>query len=211
MQLTSTLSLAIALSMLGAIGTVREALADEDETRVSAFGVVSLDELAAFEGSSSTQTYGGGLAVAQGVRNWLDLGMSASYRQRSDVIVDGAALGGVGGDEQYQLYTNLQVFESVVTARSYLEVGPFLRLRPMVGVRAGVQATRYGDPELFFEEQSRVAVGESEWDLSFLKGAELGVAYRLTDLFEMAVLVRGDTSATQSSFSLTFEFSWQRS
>lgn len=210
MQLKIPVGLALALSMLGAIGTAREALADEDETRFSVFGVGSFDELAAFEGSSSTQTYGGGLAIAQGVRNWLDLGVSASYRQRSDVIFDGAALGGVGGDEQYQLYTNLQVIESVVTARSYLEVGPFLRIRPVVGVRAGVQAARFGDPELFFEEQSRVAVGESEWSISFLKGAELGVAYRLTDLFEMAALVRGETSETQSSFSLIVEFSWQR-
>ena len=195
--------LAIALFLTLALG--QTAFADKDETRLSLQGGGALATLSAFASHSDTQLHGGSLAIAHGLQNWLDVGFVANYQMRSDVLFAGGTLGGVSGD----LYTDLQVFETAVTARAYLDVGPFLRLRPLLGLRLGAQAAAFTSPAIFVG-QAQAWAGESEWKFSLLKGAEAGAAYRLTDSFEMALLVGATSSDSQESFTMTLEFSWQK-
>ena len=188
------------------------ALADEGETRFSLQVGGSFAELNAFEASGSNALYGGALAVAQGFRNWLDAGVAVGFHRRGDAVIDDAILDGVGGTPvgTYRLFTDVQTFSAATTIRAYLEVGPFLRLRPLVGVRVGGEATQFASPQLFAGNTPSSAVGDNKWEFAPLGGAEVGIAYRLTDSFEGAVLLSAESSSVQTNFGLTLEVSWQR-
>lgn len=206
MQFSVPLSLIFALPVAMASGS-KAARADEGETQLSLNTGGSLATLSAFESEADTQLYGGGFSVAQGLRNWLSLGVHARYDTRSDVEVTGASLNGLGG-EGHKLFTNLQVFTVATSARAYLDYGPFLRLRPLIGGSVGLQAVLYGSPALFLDSGAAVTTSDSEWHLSLLTTLEAGVAYRLTNLFEAALTANLRRSAELNMYGISLEISW---
>lgn len=205
MTLKTTLSLAIAVPV--ALGISATAYAEQGETQLSIAGGASLATVAAFDGEGATEVFGGSFSVSHCVRNWLTLGVRAGYDGRSDLELSSASLEGLGG-EGHVLFTDLQVASVVASARVYLDYGPFLRLRPIVGVGLGAQGIRYGSPALFLESGAAVAVGDTEWSTSVLKTMEVGVAYRITDLFETALLANVNLSDAITMYGLSLEFSW---
>ncbi len=205
MTLKTTLSLAIALPV--ALGVSATAYADRDEPQLSLVTGGSLAKVAAFDGEGATELFGGGITLARGIRNWLTLGVSARYDARSDVEIPAASLDGLGGNG-HTLFTDLQVATAAAEVRLYAEFSPFLRSRPFIGVGGGLQAIQYGSPALFLDSGAAAAVGESSMTFSPLATGEAGMAYRLHDSFEAAVVLNIASTSELTRYGLNIEFSW---
>tara|TARA_R110002073_G_scaffold336530_1_gene534775 strand:- start:212 stop:940 length:729 start_codon:yes stop_codon:yes gene_type:complete len=183
------------------------AQADENETQFSLLGGATMASVEAFEGKGDTQLYGGGLSVSRGIRNWLSLGILGKYDARPDVEIRGAFLEGLGG-AGHTLFADLQVFTVAASVRVHLDYGPFLRLRPFIGGSLGGQAILYGSPTLFLDSGPAAASSDNEWNLSLLTALEIGVAYRLTDIFAAALTANVRRSDELNMYGISLEFSW---
>lgn len=194
---------------IATIGTGIEARADADETRLSFASRGTMSTLSAFEGSGTTELVGGTLALAKGLRNWIDVGLVASYAMRSDAAIEDAVLAGNGG-EGFHLYTHVQVFDLSINARTYLEAGPFLRWRPLLGARLGAQALRYGEPELFGPGPGHQLVAQSgtAWRFAPVIALESGLAWRASDSIQGALVFGVEATKEQRTISLSLEISW---
>ena len=185
------------------------ARAEESELRLTARGDLSAGVIKAFDGEGTNILYGGGMAAAYGLFDWLEAGINLSALPYMTSTIDGAVLSEQGGDERFELFTTLSVIDATASLRAYLEIGPFLRLRPFVGAGAGVQFIHFSDPELFLEG-ALISEGESELSASFIARGEIGLAYRLSDRFESAIVANTSVSNAMTTYGIGLEFSWMR-
>lgn len=202
-SLTTTLSIATALL----VAFQGFALADEDETRIAATAGSAYTQFDAFEGEGTAILSGGGIAYAIGIRNWLELGTSTSYHFKSGTQIDSATLNEVGNG-MHKVFASLHVADASLFVRTYLEIGPFLEFRPLVGVRAGAQLIGLTGPQLFLQGLQIGAEGEDDWNLSPYSTVETGATYRISDNLEAGLIVTGSVSRSQSRFGLHLEISW---
>lgn len=182
--------------------------ADESELRLSVAAAASSATTKAFEGEGTNILVGGGANILYGLQDWLELGLNVEYLYAPDALLTGAVLSEQGGDDRHELYTTLRVYNVALALRSYLDFGPFLRLRPFLGGKIGVQATNFVDPELFFQDGSAISKAGSDWSTSLLLTGEIGIDYRLSDKFAAALLLNFSKSDVSTMLGLGFELSW---
>ncbi len=183
------------------------AVADEDEHRLSAAGAASLVSLDAYGTSDTTIAYGGTVGAAWGIRNWLDLGIDATYLVRPNTIFSGAAVDGVGGPG-FELYANLHDVRLAGHARLILDGGPFYRVRPVAGVRAGVGVRFLASPELFDSNGGFVLAAGTDTTVALFAGGDAGVTWRVSKTLQLAILATATFAADAQVYGLQLELSW---
>ena len=198
----------VAIAALAGVLVAAPAAADseERERRLTVAGRASSLSMDAFGSSSSTLAGGFGVALAYGLRSWLDLGVAGGYLVRNDVQFRDPDLVGVTGDD-LDLYTNLHAIDAALTARVLGRSRILLRLRPLLEVRLGLAYRILASPKVF--SSGLIAEPDSERTFHLLGGVRVGAAYRWTDHLQLGLLLGADVGAEYSTFGLNLELSWQ--
>ena len=189
------------------VATVAPAAGEEDERRLTLAGQVALVTVDAYGTSDTNEAYGGALSFAWGARDWLDVGAEVAYLVRPNATLQGAVVDGVGG-EDFVLYTNFHAVELASEARFAFIGWPFHRLRPILGVRAGVAYRLLADPQLFDATGGTVLSANAESGFVPLAGATAGMSYRLSDGFQVAAMVTTSFAAEHQVVGLQLDVSW---
>ena len=185
------------------------ARAERSELRLSLGGDFDYARTQVFDGEGENFLLGVSGTAAYGLFDWLEVGGRFAALPAKSVSIDEAIVDEEGGTPGFVAFTTLSVFQLTAGARAYLDVKPFYRLRPFAGAYAGLQVSRFSEPELFFSD-ALVATGEADWNAMFVSTFELGLAYRLSDRFESAIVANTSVSNAMTTYGIGLEFSWMR-
>lgn len=187
--------------------TSTAAAGDEDERRLGVAAGASLVELDAFDTSGQTEAGQIAVSFSWGVTDWLDVGPDLRYGLRPNLVLPRARVGGGGGDG-FELYANLHTVELAAHARFLLDVGPFVKVQPLLAIRAGGALRLLTNPELFAPDGSLAARASGTTSWSPTVGGELGVVWRASQGMRLGALATASVAADQRTLGVHLEVSW---
>lgn len=200
-------ALAIALAVL-AVATPRPARAEQQERRWSLHGAGGLVTIDAFGTEDSTELGGGGLGIAYGTSDALDLSGQLTYLGRPAGQLRGATVDDLGG-EGFLLESNIHLAKLTVGV-TYSLAGRlgFGRLRPVLGAAVGVATRVLATPRLVDPSGNMVVRSDATIDPIPIVSLQLGIAHRMTGGFEYALVSHTELGSTHQSVSLALELAW---
>lgn len=161
------------------------ALAEEGERRWSVAGATSLVDVEAFSVSEQQLALGGGIGLAWGLVDAIDVGADLRYMVRPGMRLDGAVVDGLGGGDEY-LEADLHL-PAVLVGGTYSLAGRlgFGRIRPTVGLGAAMASRILSAPRLV-DAMGRMIV-QPDTQIAWLPSAtaKVGLAYRVTEHVEL--------------------------
>lgn len=206
------LSIAIAVALPLLSGGLSAASAEEDEWRLGVHGATASVSMSAFGTEADTFGAGGGVELGHGLRDWFEIGLSATYLTRPNTTLTDPELEGVFASG-LMLYTDAHWALASMTAR-FVHVGGrpalFTILHPTLEVRVGGGLRMLRAPEAFNANGSLVASPDAQTDIVLFAGARAGITYRWTDRLQVGLL-GGFSTGTQGhqSIGAQFELTWQ--
>jgi hypothetical protein len=184
------------------------ALADQGEFRISAVGSVpGFASLKQSGGEASSAVWGGGVRLARGVRDWLELGGSVRFVTASSVRFKNATVLGLRGD----LYTDLYVLEPTLGPRligpTLVHVGGIIRPFAELGGGLVVRSVTSGPA---FDPKDRL-IDHPDGETSYLAALTLagGLEWRIRDAYAIGLGIDWtECGDDYRSVGIAVELSW---
>jgi hypothetical protein len=129
-----------------------------------------------------------------------------SYLARPNTVLTDATVDGIGGPG-FDLYVNLHDVQVAAHARLIVEGGPFLRIKPVLALRAGFGARFLGGPELFDPSGGFALGADADWTFAPLLGADAGVAWRFSERVEFALFATTTLAGVDEAYGVRLELS----
>ena len=199
----------VAIAALAGVLVAAPARADskEQERRLTAFASAGSVGVEVLEGRGDLFAAGGGAAIAYGLRDWLDVGLEASYLGARELrLAQGVDINAGDGID---LYGNLHSATAVLVGRVLLSRPPFIRLNPLLELRVGVSWLSLTGLSAASEAGLVDDNVLSEHSLRPVVGARAGIAFRWTDALQVGLVGGVDTGPGHSTIGLGLELSWQ--
>jgi len=196
-----------AWALVSSLLAASRALSDEGEWRVAAGGgaVVTKASVGGADGTAfGFEAHG---RVARGLTNAVDLGLTASYAEGTDVAFAGATLGGQTGTlysdlRMVSLGLDLRLAPGVALARAFERTGPYLAVRA-----SGALSVRTSQ-EILSRANLLLTAPPDALGLGLVVGGALGLERRFGDHFVVALELGASVGADARRLALTSEVAW---
>jgi hypothetical protein len=188
-------------------GSTTPALADEDARRLGLSGRIGHARIEAFDTEGSTTAYGAGASLSVGLRNWVEVGIDASYLTRPNIILADATLAGITLASS-RVYANLHYADITAHVRFTTTRSVAHRLRPFLALRAGLGLRVLANPELFDQGGGFVTGANADTSFFPVGGPETGITWQAGDRWQFAIAADTLFGSRQRVLGLHLEASW---
>ena len=186
---------------------IPNAYADQQERRLSIGPRAAFLSSDGYESTGNGPMLGAGLSFGWGLRDWSEVGLRLAYAFGPNIDIDGPQVRGVSGDG-LTLYADAHLVEASAYGRLYLDKGPFLAVRPFVGLAGGLGYRALVAAEVFDETKRSIASANRETGVFPVVLLEGGVSWRATDGFALALVLEAAASTSHQLAGVRVELSW---